>query len=61
MQIVARTRRPLPKDLQVAIFRRDGWLCRWCRKPIIFAPVMKLVERQLRQSGHAGKLAYYHA
>ena len=56
-----RTRRPLSKALQVAIFRRDGWLCRWCRKPVIFAPVMKFVESELRQSGHAGDLAYYHA
>ena len=34
------TRRPLPKPLQVAVFRRDGWLCCWCKRPVIFAPVM---------------------
>jgi 5-methylcytosine-specific restriction endonuclease McrA len=55
-----RTRAVLSKDLQVAIFRRDGWLCCWCKKPVIFAPVMKYLERQLRNAGHGGHLAYYH-
>lgn len=61
MDSAHRKRRSPSKAVQVAIFRRDGWLCRWCRKPVIFAPVMKFVERELRQSGHAGDLAYYHA
>lgn len=61
MKSAGRRRRPLSKAVQIAIFRRDGWLCRWCRKSVIFAPVMKFVERELRQSGHTGDLAYYHA
>ena len=50
----------LPRELQVSIFRRDGWLCCWCKRPVIFAPVMKYLERELRNSGHSGKVAYYH-
>jgi hypothetical protein len=23
------SRKAVPKDVQVAVFRRDGWLCRW--------------------------------
>jgi 5-methylcytosine-specific restriction endonuclease McrA len=61
MESPDRKRRPPSKAVQLTIFKRDGWLCRWCRKPVIFAPVMKLVERELRQSGYKGDLAYYHA
>lgn len=61
MESAGRKRRPPSKAVQVAIFRRDGWMCRWCRKPVIFASVMKFVESELRQSGHAGDLAYYNA
>lgn len=51
----------LPKRLQLTIFRRDGWLCCWCKKPVIFAPAMKFLECELRNGNHDGKLAYYHA
>ena len=51
----------LSKAKQIAIFRRDGWLCQWCAKAVIFAPVMRLLEREVRKSGFAGPLAYYHA
>jgi 5-methylcytosine-specific restriction endonuclease McrA len=51
----------LSKAVQLAIFRRDGWLCRWCAKPVIFAPSMKFLELELRNSGADVPLAYYHA
>jgi 5-methylcytosine-specific restriction endonuclease McrA len=51
----------LSKVRQVGILRRDGWLCCWCKKPVIFAPVMKYLELEVRSVGHAGQLAYYHA
>lgn len=54
-------RAPLSKDLQVAVFRRDGWLCCWCKRPVLFAPVMKLLEREIRKTGNGNQLAYYHA
>ncbi len=43
------------------IFRRDGWLCCWCKRPVIFAPAVRLLEREVRKSGYLGPLAYYHA
>jgi 5-methylcytosine-specific restriction endonuclease McrA len=54
-------RKPLPKDLLVSVFRRDGWLCCWCKRPVIFAPVMKFLGRGIRASGGGQRLAYYHA
>ncbi len=53
---------PLPKAVQVAVFHRDLWLCRWCKRPVIFAPVMKYLKRELGESGVVGpQPAYYHA
>lgn len=53
-------RKILTKAVQISIFRRDGWMCRWCKKPVIFAPVMKLIFLEVR-SGFRGDLAYHHA
>lgn len=41
------------------VFRRDGWLCRWCGRPVIFDPTMKYLERLVRDSGYTGRLAYF--
>jgi 5-methylcytosine-specific restriction endonuclease McrA len=54
-------RAALSKPVQLSIFRRHGWLCRWCNKPVIFAPAMKFLELELRDSGLTAPLAYYHA
>jgi len=59
-EAVAAKRKPLSKTLQLRIFQRDGWLCCWCKKPVIFSPVMKYLELELRNSGYTGPLAYYH-
>jgi 5-methylcytosine-specific restriction endonuclease McrA len=56
-----KARCPLSKTLQIAVFRRDGWLCCWCKRPVIFAPVMKYLEREIRVAGNCDPLAYYHA
>jgi HNH endonuclease len=53
-------RPPLSKQLQLLIFRRDNWICRWCGKVVIFAPVMKLLEREVKDAGRAEPLSYYH-
>jgi 5-methylcytosine-specific restriction endonuclease McrA len=42
------------------VFRRDYWLCRWCGRPVIFAPVMRQFEQFARRSGFDGPLAYFH-
>jgi hypothetical protein len=54
-------RQSLAKQEQIQIFRRDGWLCCWCKKPVIFAPALRLLDREVRKSGFIGPLAYYHA
>lgn len=43
------------------VFRRDGWMCRWCGRPVIFAPAMQYLERLLRDAGFAGPVAYHDA
>jgi 5-methylcytosine-specific restriction endonuclease McrA len=43
------------------VFRRDGWLCRWCGRPVIFAPVMKYLKCLVKQHGVSAPLAYYDA
>jgi 5-methylcytosine-specific restriction endonuclease McrA len=54
-----RKRPPLPYTIQVAVFRRDRWLCRWCHRPVIFAPALKFLDGIARERGHAGPLAYH--
>lgn len=54
-----RKRSSLPKGLQVRAFRRDGWLCRWCGRPVVFAPAMRLTERWIRDQGYSSPLAYH--
>jgi 5-methylcytosine-specific restriction endonuclease McrA len=51
-------RKALSKELQVEVYRRDRWLCRWCGRPVIFAPAMKYLERYARARGYAGPLAW---
>ena len=56
-----RNRKQLSKRQQLAIFRRDRWLCWWCKRPVIFAPAMKLLESEVKSAGQLGRVAYYHA
>ena len=54
-------RPPLSKELQLRVFRRDKWVCRWCNRPVIFAPIMRLIESETRKGGRHEPLSYYHA
>ena len=56
-----KSRPPLSKELQLRVFQRDRWVCRWCNRPVIFAPVMKFLEREVGRSGRSEPLSYYHA
>ncbi len=58
---MSKARLPLTKKLHLSVFRRNKWICRWCNRPVIFGPVMKLLEREVRTSGWTQPLAYYHA
>jgi 5-methylcytosine-specific restriction endonuclease McrA len=60
METVAKRKRSsLPKDLQLRVYRRDGWLCRWCSRPVVFAPAMRVLELWIKGQGCASPLAYY--
>lgn|SRR5712692_9061523 len=50
--------RKISRKLQAEVFRRDHWLCRWCRKPVVFAPAMKYVQLELKNAGF-NNLAYW--
>ncbi len=54
-----RARALIPHDLQVRVSRRDGWICRWCHRPVVFAPALRVLERFARERGFEGPLAYY--
>jgi 5-methylcytosine-specific restriction endonuclease McrA len=56
-----RSRKRFPQDVQVRVFHRDGWICRWCGRPVIFQLALKYLERLARQRGHNGPLAYFHS
>lgn len=53
-----KSRKPHPKTVQVFALRRDLWLCRWCKRPVVFAPAMKYLQEELEKSGYGG-LAYW--
>jgi 5-methylcytosine-specific restriction endonuclease McrA len=58
---IASPRPAMPKPLQVRVFVRDKWLCQTCRRPVIFAPAMRLLAGLIRQDGIGGMdTAYYH-
>jgi len=43
---VKASRRVLKRS-QVEVFFRDLWLCRYCGKPVIFAPALKYLQREI--------------
>lgn len=53
------SRKPLPKATQVKVFRRDGWLCRWCGRPVVFPLAMKALETYARADDPSAALAYF--
>ena len=47
------------RSIQVQVFRRDRWLCRWCGCPVIFAPTLRYLAEFVKQNGLDVPLAYY--
>lgn len=45
--------------VQVQVFRRDRWLCRWCGCPVIFAPTLRYLAELVKREGIDISLAYY--
>lgn len=52
-------RRPIPRDVQVRVFRNDRWLCHMCRMPVLFDPALRLLERFVADRAPGVSLAYY--
>lgn len=55
-----RARPSVPAEVQVRVFFRDGWLCRWCHRPVVFAPTFRLIQLLVKESGFAKEVAYFH-
>ena len=53
-----RKRAKISRQLQVEVLFRDFWLCRLCGRPVIFAPAMKMLQRELKVAGYPD-LAYW--
>lgn len=54
-----RSRPTIPLATQVAVLFRDRWMCRWCGRPVIFAPALKYLAAFVKSRGFDGPLAYY--
>jgi 5-methylcytosine-specific restriction endonuclease McrA len=44
----------IPKQIQLKVWNRDNWTCRYCGKPVFFAPALKLLDKKSPNHG------YYH-
>lgn len=55
-----RSRSPIPYDVQVRVLFRDGWICRWCHRPVVFGPALRLLQEFTERGGYPGPLAYFH-
>lgn len=52
------SRKQVSRRTQVSVFRRDRWLCRWCKRPVVFAPAMKYLQQELATAEYKN-LAYW--
>lgn len=57
---MSKPRQPISIVQKLRIFRRDHWICRWCNRAVVFPPVMKLIEREIRNDGITEPLSYFH-
>jgi 5-methylcytosine-specific restriction endonuclease McrA len=48
------SRKSIPKETQLLIWKRDNWTCRYCGEPVFFAPALKLLDKLNPNHG------YYH-
>ncbi|HKV74110.1 MAG TPA: HNH endonuclease signature motif containing protein [Gemmatimonadales bacterium] len=57
---MARTSRsPVPLEAQLAVYRRDGWLCYVCRRPVIFHLALKRLGELVAAKVPDVPLAYW--
>ncbi len=55
-----KSRAAIPYDVQVRVLYRDGWLCRWCYRPVVFSPAFRLLQGFVQLAGYTRPLAYFH-
>ena len=48
------TRKIIPKNIQLEVWFRDNWTCKYCSEPVFFAPTLKLLDKLSPKHG------YYH-
>lgn len=53
------TRSPIPYDVAVRVYFRDGWLCSHCRRPTVFHLALKLLGERVARSLPDIPLAYW--
>ena len=58
--IKLRRRQVITKVVQVSVFERDRWLCRWCLKPVIFPPALRLLQQFVKATVGNRPIAYFH-
>ncbi|HLC50588.1 MAG TPA: HNH endonuclease [Candidatus Nanoarchaeia archaeon] len=44
----------IPREIQLRVWIRDAWTCRYCNEPVFFAPTLKLLNQLSPEHG------YYH-
>lgn len=54
-----RQRAPVPRDVQARVYFRDGWLCTWCRRPVVFPLAFKLMAELVESELPGVSLAMY--
>lgn len=53
------TRPPIPYDVAVRVYFRDGWLCHHCRRPTVFHLALKLLGERVAAALPGVPLAYW--
>jgi 5-methylcytosine-specific restriction endonuclease McrA len=53
------TRPPIPYDVAVRVYFRDGWLCSHCRRPTIFHLALKLLGEKVTRALPGIPVAYW--
>jgi len=55
-------RKNIPKKIQLEVWKRDSWHCRYCGKPVFFSPTLKLLDQinpnhtYYHKNGKTGKM-----
>lgn len=45
-------RKSIPKKVQLRIWKRDFWTCRYCGEPVFFLPTLKLLDELSPHHGY---------